>query len=49
MNSLRVAYSEMMSHERKHLCSLFLYCQSAEAKSSVKTSSRKDVPEWALC
>ena len=49
MNSLRVACSEMTSHGRKHLCSLFLCCQAAEAKSSVKTSSRKDVPEWALC
>lgn len=49
MNSLWVACSEVISYERKHLCSLFLYRRSAKAKSSVTKSSREDVPELALC
>ena len=49
MNSLWVAYSEAISYERKHLCSLFLCRRSAEAESCVKKSSREDAPERALC
>lgn len=49
MNNLWVAYSEVVSHERKHLCSLLLFRRPAQAKSPFKTLSGEGAPELALC